>query len=66
MTSADVTKYSEYPSSSTNDTIKQDQLFEEFTILIETIKNIRDKKIKDFLKIYKVAVDHTYEIDDPI
>ena len=66
MTSVDVIKYSEYPPSSTNDTIKQDQLFEEFTILIETIKNIRDKKIKDFLKIYKVAVDHTYEIDDPI
>ena len=47
MTSVDVIKYSEYPPSSTNDTIKQDQLFEEFTILIETIKNIRDKKIKD-------------------
>ena len=66
MTSVDVIKYSEYPPSSTNDTIKQDQLFEEFTILIETIKNIRDKKIKDFVKIYKIAVDHTYEIDNPI
>ena len=66
MTSIDVTKYSEYPPSSTNDTIKQGQLFEEFTILIETIKNIRDKKIKDSVKIYKIAVDHAYEIDDPI
>ena len=66
MTSVDVIKYSEYPPSSTNDTIKQDQLFEEFTILIKTIKNIRDKKIKDFVKIYKIAVDHTYEINDPI
>ena len=66
MTSIDVTKYSEYPPSSTNDTIKQGQLFEEFTILIETIKNIRDKKIKDSMKIYKIAVDHAYEIDDPI
>ena len=66
MTSVDVIKYSEYPPSSTNDTIKQDQLFEEFTILIETIKNIRDKKIKDSVKIYKIAVDHAYEIDDPI
>ena len=66
MTSVDVIKYSEYPPSSTNDTIKQDQLFEEFTILIETIKNIRDKKIENSAKIYKIAVDHAYEIDDPI
>ena len=66
MTSTDVIKYSDYPPYSTNDTIKRDKRFEEFASLVQTIKNIRDKKNKYFIKIHKIGVDHTYEIDDPI
>ena len=66
MTSTDVIKYSDYPSYSNNDTIERDKRFEEFASLVQIIKNIRDKKIKYFIKIYKVGVDHTYEIDDLI
>ena len=39
---------------------------EEFSSLVNTIYNTRNKKNKDFVKIYKIAVDHTYEIDDPL
>ena len=39
---------------------------EEFSSLVNTIYNTRTKKNKDFVKIYKIAVDHTYEIDDPL
>ena len=34
--------------------------------MIKTIKNIRDKKIKDVVKIYQIVVDYSYKIDDPI
>ena len=66
MASVDVIKYTEHPPSFRNDTIKQDQLFEEFSNLIKTIKNIRDKKIKDVVEIYQIVVDYSYKIDDPI
>ena len=72
MTSADVIKYSLYP---TNDTIKysiypkssiNDKLLKEFTSLEVTIYDTRNKKIKDFVNVYTTAVDYTYKIDDPI
>ena len=66
MASADVIQYTEHPPSFRNDTNKQDELFEEFSNLIKTIKNIRDKKIKDVVKIYQIVVDYSYKIDDPI
>ena len=62
----DTTKYSTYPNSSTYEDIKNNYLFEEFSNLVNAIYNIRNKKIKDFVKIYKIAIDHTYEIDDPL
>ena len=65
MASEDIINHSLHPIF-TKDTIKQDQLIEEFIDLVETIKNIRDKKIKDFVNVYTTAVDHTYKIDDPI
>ena len=66
MTSVDVIKYAEHPSSSTKDTIEQDQLFEEFAKLVETIKNNRDKKMKDFVRIYQIEVDYSCKIHDRI
>ena len=39
---------------------------EEFSSLVNTIYNTRNKKNKDFVKIYKIAVDHTYERDGPL
>ena len=66
MASADVIRYTEHPPSLRNDTNKQDQPFEEFSNLIKTIRNIRDKKIKDVVKIYQIVVDYSYKIDDPI
>ena len=65
MASADIINHSLFPNF-TKDTIKQEHLIEEFTNLVESIKNIRDKKIKDFVNVYTTAVDHTYKIDDPI
>ena len=62
----DTAKYSTYPNSSTYKDIKNNYLFEEFSNLVNTIYNTRNKKIKDFVKIYKIAIDHTYEIDDPL
>ena len=65
MASADIINHSLRPVF-TKVTIKQDQLIEEFINLVETIKNIRDKKIKDFLNVYTTAVDHTYKTDGPV
>ena len=44
MASADIINHSLFPNF-TKDTINQEHLIEEFTNLVETIKNIRDKKI---------------------
>ena len=32
----------------------------------DIIKDITDKKIEDFVTIFRKAIDHTYEIDDPL
>ena len=65
MASADIINHSLHPIF-TKVTIKQVQPIEEFINLVETIKNIRDKKIKDFVNVYTTAVIHTYKIDDRI
>ena len=65
MASVDIMNLLLFPNF-TKDTINQEHLIEEFTNLVETIKNIRDKKIKDFVNVYTTAVDHNYKIDDPI
>ena len=36
---------------------------EEFLKLVNTIYNIRNKKIRDFVRIYQIAIYHTYKID---
>ena len=51
MASADIINYSLF-SNFTKDTIKQEHLIEKITNLVETIKNIIDKKIKDFVNVY--------------
>ena len=53
------------PGPFTYEDIKINHHLEEFSSLVDTIYNTRNKKIKDFVKIYKISVDHTYEIDDP-
>ena len=65
MASADIINHSLFPNF-TKDTIKQEHLIEEFTNLVESIKNIRDKKIKDFVNVYTTVVDHTYKMNDLI
>ena len=77
MTSADIINQSLYPNS-TKDTIKYSLYPGSFSAyeyiknshILEDLVNIiyktRNKKIKDFVKIYQIAVDHTYEIDDPL
>ena len=39
---------------------------EKVSRLVNTIYNTRNKKIKDFVRIYQIAVDHTCEIDDAL
>ena len=51
---------------STYEDIKNNNFLKECLNLVNTIYNARNKKIKDFVKIYKIAVDHIYEIDDPL
>ena len=65
MASADIINHSLFPNF-TKDTINQEHVIEEFTNLVETIKNIRDEKIKYFVNVCTTAVDHTYKIDDQI
>ena len=60
MINKDEIKYSWYPDFPTTDTIKNDQLRKELESIPYTIKYIRDKKIEDFLKIFRIAIDHTY------
>ena len=62
----DTIKYSLYPRpSSTYEDIKNNHVLKEISNLVNIIYNTRNKKIKDFVKIYQIAVDHTYKIDDP-
>ena len=62
----DTIKYSIYQGPYTYEDIKNNHLLEKISNLVNTIYNTRNKKIKDFVKIYKIPVDHTYEIDDPL
>ena len=57
-------KCSEYPP--TIDTIKNDNLRKELESIQDTIKYIRDKKIEDFVTIFRMTIDHTYKIDNPL
>ena len=66
MTSTDIVKHIEYRPLTTVDAIKDDKLRKELQNAAKTIINIKNKKIKDFVNIYKIAVNHTYEIEDPI
>ena len=62
----DTIKYSVYPNSSNYEDIKNNHLLEEFSRIINTIYNTRNKRIKDFVRFYQIAVDRTYEIDDTL
>ena len=66
MTSIDEIKYSQYDFLPTINTIEGDQLRKELESIPDTIKYIRDKKIKDFVTIFRTAIDYTYKIDDPL
>ena len=62
----DTIKYSVYPNSSNYEDIENNHLLEEFSRIINTIYNTRNKRIKDFIRVYQVAVDRTYKIDDTL
>ena len=66
MTSTDIIKHVEYQPLTTVGAIKDDQLRKELQNTLKTIMNIRDKKMKDFVKIYQIAVNCSYQIKDPI
>ena len=59
-------KYSQYPDFPTTDAIKYDQLRKELEIISEIIKDIRDKEINDIETIFRIPIDHTHEINDPL
>lgn len=54
-----------YPDFPTTHTIKNDQLRKELESMPDIICNIRDKKIEEFLKYFRIAIDYTYERNDP-
>ena len=63
----DAIKYSVHPGTyNTYEDIKNNHLLEKVSRLVNTIYNTRNKKIKDFVRIYQIAVYHTYEIDDAL
>ena len=62
MPSIDIINYSNNLTS--NNTINQDQLLEQFLKQIEIIKDARDNKIKNFIDAYRIAIDSTYKIGD--
>ena len=66
MTSTDIIKHVEYQPLTTVGGIKDDQLRKELQNTLKTIMNIRDKKMKDFVKIYQIGVNCSYQIKDPI
>ena len=55
-----------YPDFPTTDTIKNDHLRKELESITDILSNIRDKKIEDFLKIFRKAIDRTFEMKDRI
>ena len=66
MTSTDIIKHVEYQPLTTVGAIKDDQLRKALQNTLKTIINIRDKKMKDFVKIYQIEVNCSYQIKDPI
>ena len=50
----------------TTDTIKNDHLRKELESIPDIVGNIRDKKIEDLLKIFRKAIDRTFEMEDRI
>ena len=48
------------------DSIKDDQFRKELKSALVIIKNIKDKKIKDFLTTYREDIDPTFEIRDTL
>ena len=56
MTSIDEIKYWQYDFLPTINTIGDDQLRKELESIPDTIKYIRDKKIKDFVTIFRIAL----------
>ena len=66
MTSTDIIKHVEYRQLTTAVAIKDDKLRKELQSPLKTVINIRDKKIKDFVKIYQIAVNYSYQIKYPI
>ena len=55
-----------YANFLTTDTIENDQLRKELESIPDIICNIRDKKIEEFLKYFRIAIDYTYETNDPL
>ena len=66
MTTTDIIKDIKYQPLNTVRAIKDDKRRKEIQNTAKTIINIKNKKIKDFVNVYKIAVNHTYEIEDPI
>ena len=64
MINTDEIKCSQYPP--TIDTIKNDRLRKELESIQDTIKYTRDKKIEDFVTIFRITIDHIYKIDNPL
>ena len=62
----DTIKYLVYRNSSTYEDIKNNHILEEFRNLVNTIYDTRNKKIKDFVNIYQIAIDYSYKISDLI
>ena len=66
MINTDEIKYSEYPNFLTTDTIKNDELRKQLESVPNIIQDITDKKIEDFVTIFRKTIYQTYEIDDPL
>ena len=47
-------------------TIEGEQLRKEIESIPDAIKYNKDKNIGKFLEIFRIAVDYTYEMDDPL
>lgn len=67
MATADIINHSSFIKDTlTYDSIiTEDELMLIFSGLIDTIEKVRDKKIADFVNMYKKYVDHEYKISDP-
>ena len=66
MTSTDEIKYSQSDFLPTINTNENDQHRKELESMPDTIKYIRDKKIRAFVTIFRIAIDYIYKIEDPL